>query len=152
MTRRTRGTLIVLAVLGTLLGAEVVLNLLKDPEALVLVENKGPEPIEGLVVAFGSRKAEVAYVAPGETARLLMSGRGTQTLQLSFRQKGNAMGGYQVPGFDPGLMSRDGSKLVLEIHPNQVIRYQDEGEPSTPVGRYASDVGQRVWKSMSTLD
>lgn len=148
MTRKTRGVLIALGVLAGLIAVEVGLRITKGPEACVQVENLGPEPIEGLVVSSGADRAESPPIGPGNRVRLFLGGRGPQTLQLSFRQRGNGMTGYQMPGFDPALMTKDGSMLVIQIKPGTVIRFQDEAEPSTPVGRSLTDFWRRFWAAL----
>jgi len=148
MTRKTRGVLIALGVLAGSIAIEVGLRVTKRPEACVQVENLGPEPIEGLVASSGADRAESPRIEPGGRVRLFLPGRGPQTLQLSFRQRGNGMTGYQMPGFDPALMARDGSMLVLQIKPNTVTRFQDEAEPSTPIGRSLHDLWQRFWAAL----
>ena len=135
MSRQTRGVAIVLAILAALAVTEVVLNWARGPEALVEIENSGDEPIESLVITFGTSRARVSRVEPGATTRVYLNGQGPQALRLSFHQPGNAMAGYQYAGFNPEQMRRDGFKLVLKVQPNEVMRYQDDAEPATPMGR-----------------
>ncbi|MCA1686980.1 MAG: hypothetical protein LC745_13625, partial [Planctomycetia bacterium] len=59
MRRRTRGTVIVLTILGGLAATEVVLNWARGPEAQVKIENLGDEPIDSLVVTHGTSRAAV---------------------------------------------------------------------------------------------
>jgi hypothetical protein len=149
MTRRARGVWIGVAVVGTLLGAELVLEAVKSPEACVEVENQGAEPIEGLVVTCGTDRAVAPKVAPGDKVRLLVAGKGPQTLQLGFRQRGNGLTGYQVPGFDPGQMAADNFKIVLQIRTNEVIRFQDDADPTTPLGRVVRDLWNSIWEALA---
>ena len=149
MTRSKRGGLIVLGVVAGLVAAEVGLNLWKGPEACVQVDNLGAEPIEGLVVSSGSSRAEVPRVAPNGSVRVYLGGTGPRTLSLGFRQRGNSLTNYQLPGFDPALMSQDGTRLILQIQTNAIVRFQDEAEPSTPFGLYARDLWRRFWESLT---
>jgi hypothetical protein len=144
MTGRKRGVLIGVGVLAILTAAEVALEWARSPQACVLVENLGDAPIEDLVLTAGAAREAVAPVGPGATAVVYVAGRAPATLQVRFRQRGNAMTSYELPGFDPPEMSRDGSRLVLKVRPNEVERFQEEGDPTTPMGRYARDVWRRI--------
>lgn len=148
MSRRNRGAVVALAMTAGLIVTEVVLNLLRGPEGMVQIENAGAEPIEGLVLTFGGRRTAVPQVAPGATARVFINGRGTDTLQLSFRQRGNPLNGYQTQGFDPELLQRGGFKLVLRIRPNEVVRYQDDAGAATPLGRAVQNLWQWFLKGL----
>jgi hypothetical protein len=148
MSRRKRGVLAALAVFVALAATEVTFRLLRSPEASVRVENLGAEPIEDLVLTCGDGPVAVGPVASGGSAVARVSGRGPGVLRLSFRQRGNAMRGYELPGFDPAQMRRDGFQLVLRIRPNEVERYQDDAVPATPLGRLA----RNVWQSIDPLE
>jgi hypothetical protein len=141
MTRRTKGKLIVIAILVALVGTEVGLNLWRGSEAMVQVENVGADPIDDLVVTCGDNRVVVGRVSPGESAKVWLRGHGPRMLQLTFSQRGNALGSFQLPGFDPADMNREGFKLVLRIRPNQVEKFQDDAEPATPLGRFV----HKVW-------
>lgn len=150
MTRKAkrRGVVIGVAIVAALVAGEVGLNLWVGSKGCVQVENLGAEPIEGLVVACASSRATAPTVAPGKSVKLYLTGAGASTLQVSFRQNGNGMTGYQLPGFDPALMAADGSRLVLQIRPNEVIRFQDEAGPTTPMGHYVHDLWTKFWDSL----
>lgn len=139
MTKSKRNILIVAAALLGLVGLEVGYNLLKSPEACVEIENLGPEPIEDLVVACGENRVEGLSIGSGATAKVYVSGRGPGMLSLRFHQKGNALSSFDLPGFDPAQMSREGFRLMLRLRPNEVERYQDVAEPTTMLGRWKRD-------------
>src|SRR4051812_27048547 len=80
MGRRTRGAVVVLSVFLGLTMIEVVLNVVRGPEALLLVENLGPEPVESLVVSLGNTRVAVTAIAPGGSARVSLHGHGPETL------------------------------------------------------------------------
>jgi len=145
MSRRERSLWILAAVVALLIGVEVGLNLWRGPEGGVEVENAGAEPIEGLVLTWRGNRSEVGRVAPGASAKVWFSGRGTDTLTLRFRQKGNALGSFEMPGFSPAQLDRDGSRQVLRIRTNEVERYQDDREPSSSAGRFL----QGVWRGIA---
>ncbi|GAC1473945.1 MAG: hypothetical protein NVSMB9_23450 [Isosphaeraceae bacterium] len=146
MTRRKRNTLILLAFLLALVGAEIVLNRVRGPEACVQVENLGSEPMRDLIVLLGSSRARVPLVEPGGTARVFVHGRGAQTLVLKFGQAGNPMTDFEVPGFDPGQMNSEGFKLMLRVRPNEVERFFDDAEPTTPMGHSFQGFRKKLWR------
>jgi hypothetical protein len=146
MTRRTRGILIVLAILALLVGSEVVLNLIRGSQGLVQVKNLGNEPIENLVVGFGDRRFEVARIPAGSSSKVYITGSGTQTLRLTFRQRGNALSNFHLPDFNPEQMSREGFKLVLLFRPNEIERFQDDAEPYTVLGWFIYNTWGRIIK------
>jgi hypothetical protein len=148
MTRRTRSTLIVLTVVAVLAGAEVALNLLKGPEACVQIENPGAEPVNDLVVVCGQSRVKVPTIEPGGTARVFLAGRQVNTLQLNFRQRGNAIGSFQLPGFNPAQMHSGSFKLVLRLRPNEVERFQDDAEPTTSLGKFLRDLWNNTLESL----
>ena len=99
------------------------------------------DEVSGAVpIREGEYGARVAAIEPGGSARIALHGHGPETLRLSFRQADNAMTGFQVQGFDPAQMRRDGFKLVLRIRPNEVERAQDDAEPTTPIGKALRDL------------
>jgi hypothetical protein len=144
MTRRKRGILILLATVVLLAGTEVVLNLVRGSQALVQVENQGIDPIENLVLVCGDSRATAYRVEPGETARLYITGRDAQTLQLTFQQRGNPLTNYQLPGFNANLMNREGFKLRILIRPKEIERFQDDAEPATPLGWLVQKAWNRI--------
>jgi hypothetical protein len=135
-------------VLVALIGGEIILQTTKDYEACIEVRNKGNEPIEDLVASLGTHRIAAPKLAPGASTIFFLGGKGALSLQIDFRQRGNAMTSYQVPGVDPAMMTGEGSKLVIEIETNQVVKYQDESAPSTPVGRYARSLWKRTWAAL----
>jgi hypothetical protein len=144
MTRRKRGCLIFGAVVGALATAEVGLNRLRGPEGCVEVQNAGSTPIEDLVVTYGANRAKVQRIAPGGSEKVYLAGRGVHTLVLRYKQKGNALNTYELPGFDAGMLSREGQRQVLRMQTNAVERYLDDAEPTTP----GTTVLQNWWNSL----
>jgi len=133
MSRRTRN-LTLGAVVLLLVAVEVGYQRSRGRRACVVVTNLCPEPIEGLQVACGSDSSRVGHLGPGESARVYLVGGGNQTITLTYRQKGNSLQGFQVSGFDLAEMSRERSRLVLNIRVNEFERFQEDDEPSTLTG------------------
>lgn len=143
MSPRARMVLIVLIVL--IVGIEVAVRLSRTSRSSVEIANVAEVPIENLVVSFAGSQVGVGNVAAGDTTHVWLSGIEKGTLSISFTQAGNPMSGFQVPDFDPGNMRRDGLKLVLHIKPNEVMKFLDDEETSTPLGRLRDRI--RDWVS-----
>ena len=144
MTRRKRGGLVFAAVVAVLAAAEVGLNRLRGPEGCVEVQNAGSTPIEDLVVTYGASRSKVQRIAPGGSEKVYMAGQGVHTLVLRYKQKGNALNTFELPGFDAGRLSREGQRQVLRMQTNAVERYLDDAEPTTPAG----SVLRNWWNSL----
>ncbi len=54
------------------------------------------------------------------------------------------MSGFLVPEFDPRSMRRDGLRLVLQINPNEVVKFMDDEVTSTPLGRLRDRISDWV--------
>jgi len=145
MSRRDRNLWIVAAIVTALVGVEVGLNLWRGPEGCVEVENAGVEPIDDLVLTWRGGRSEVGRVAPGASALVRFSGRGIGPLTVQFRQKGNALGSFELPEFSPAQLSRDGLRQVLRVRTNEVERNLDDSEPSSSAGRFL----QGVWRGIA---
>jgi hypothetical protein len=124
-----------MSVIVLILGIEVAVRLSRNSRAGVEIVNLGEAAIENLVVSFGGSQLGVGHVAPGDTTRVWLSGTEKGPLSMSFTQAGNPMSGFLVPEFDPRSMRRDGLRLVLQIKPNEVLRFMDDEVSSTPLGR-----------------
>ena len=145
LSKKQRGVFILLAVMALVIGSEIALELYYRGEALVQVENLGSEPVEGLTLINGAERVAFGKVQPGAKAKIYLGGNGTNILRLEFRQRGNALTNYELPGFDAGEMYRDGFKLCVRLRSNEVERFQEESEPATPLGRFA----QALWKGIT---
>ncbi len=143
LTKRHRGALIVAVIVALVIGSEVALELYYRGEALVVVENLGAEPVEGLTLINGTERVEFGKISAGGQAKIYLAGKGENTLRLEFRQRGNALTNYQLPGFAASQMYREGYKLRVRLRSNEVERFQEESEPATPLGRVAHSFWKR---------
>src|SRR5262249_43214744 len=124
---------IVLGSLAVLLlvGAEVALRQWEAPKSCVQIINQGEGAIDDLVVTYADTKVPVGRIALGQAAHVWLTAGPKGLLRLDFRQKGNALGGFQVPEFDPVQNRRDGFKLVLTVKTNEIQRFvEDDGSQS----------------------
>jgi hypothetical protein len=129
MSRRTRNLSIVIAVL-VLAVVELAYQYQRPRVACVLVNNQSSEPIEGLTITCDTSSARAPRILAGESVKLYLAGGGNQVLVLKYSHKGSALQGFQVAGFDLAAMSRERSRLVINIRSNEFERYQEEDEPS----------------------
>jgi hypothetical protein len=135
MTKTKRGVLIGIGVVAFLISLELGLNIWRGTQACVEVTNQGAEPIDDLVLTFGSNRVRTGRLDPGASVALYISGVGPGTLGMTFRQQGNPLGSFQIPSFEPSKLKLDNYKLLLNIRPNEIERSQDDADPATPLGR-----------------
>lgn len=148
MRRRGREILVVVAVLSLVGAAELSFKWASAPRATVEIVNEGSTPIEDLIMTCGDSRTAVPTISPGATARVFLTSAGTHTLKIRFRQQGNALGVYEMPGFDVGLLVSGRFKQVLRVKTNEVERFQDDDDATTPAG----SVARGVLKSMGQDD
>lgn len=149
MSRRAHIVLISVIVLA--LGIELVVWLLQGSRTSVEIANLGATAIEELVVTYGGSKVAVGHLGPGDTTRVTLSGSEKGSLSLSFTQSGNPMSGFLLPDFDPRSMRRDGLRLVLQIKPNEVVKFMDDETTSSPLGRLRERIGDYVSLELAPL-
>lgn len=139
--RRYRWSL--LGIVVALVGVELALNWWIEPSGSVEVINEGADPIESLVAVHGEGRETWSRLEPGASARFYFKGSESRPLTLTFRQKGNVLGSYEVPGFNPEYLRRDASKVVIRIRPGEVERYLEEDAPTTPL----ASLRYHAWRS-----
>ena len=149
MSRRAWIILISLAAL--LLGIEVVVRFSGSSRASVQIVNDGDAVLENLIVSFPGSRVAVGSLTGGDSAQVWLSGHEKGTLALSFTQAGNPMSGFQIPDFDPREIHRDGFRLVLHIRQNEVTKYMDDEESSTPMSRLGDKISDWVASELDPL-
>lgn len=150
MARKQRVRMLVLLVLAVLIVAEAAYELLRTPGALVQIENAGTESVEDLVVTCGDSRAEVALIKPGGKAKVWVGDQRENTLRFAFRQRDSALTNYELPGFDAADLNRQNFKVVLRLSPNQIERFQDDGEPATALGRWLHGLWNQFLNAMKS--
>jgi hypothetical protein len=124
MSRHRWIILVSLAVL--LLGAEVGVRRWVVPKSCVQITNQGEGAIEDLIVSYAGSQVAVGRLPTGQSTQVWLSAGPKGPLRLDFKQKGNAIRGFEVPEFDPAQNRRDGFKLVLVVRSNEVERFMDD--------------------------
>ena len=67
-------------------------------------------------------------------------------LRLDFRQKSNALQGFQIPEFDPSQNLQDSFKLVLVVKTNEIQRFVEDDE----FRKKTESLGERVKQWLSS--
>src|SRR6266702_1570784 len=99
MSKRWRYILIGVGV--AFVAIEVVLNLVRSPQAYIEVTNKGTAPMEKVIARCDGRVLKLSDVAPGGTIGFYMGATKSTVLSLDFTQKGSLLKGIEVDEFDP---------------------------------------------------
>jgi hypothetical protein len=148
MTKTKRGVLIGLGLVGLVIATEVGLNVWRGSQACIEVTNQGAEPIDDLVIALGSSRVVGGRLESGATIALYVSGNEPGTLLMTFRQRGNSLGSFQIREFDPARLKADHFKVMLNVRPNEIERAQEEADPATPLGRLWKGLLDRVDRAL----
>jgi hypothetical protein len=132
-------------ILGALLllltiGAEFVVRPWNSSRGCVQVLNQGDSAMDELSLTYGETKVTVGTLKAGQSTKVWFTGAGKAALDLSFKQPGNAINGFQVQQFDPADYAGNESKLVLVVKNNRVERFTDEEEATTPIQRLKATV------------
>ena len=149
MSRKAWLIAIGLAIL--LLGIEIGVRSLQSAKSSVQISNLGDTLLENLVVSFAGSQVGVGNLAPGESAQVWLSGTKKGTLGLAFTQKGNPMSGFQIADYDPPILRRDGLRMVLQIRPNEVTKFQDDESSTSLLGGLSNRIRDWVWGELSPL-
>jgi hypothetical protein len=147
----TRARIILISVVILALVVEIAVRFSGGSKTCVQIANKGDTPIESLVVSFPGSEIAVGSVPAGESAHVWLSGRRKGTLTLAFKQAGNPASGFMVDDYDPPIMRRDGLKLVLNVKPNEVEKFMEDDESSTPLGRLGNRFNEWISGELGPL-
>jgi hypothetical protein len=124
-----RRWLIVLAIFAALLvAAEVAVRRWESPKACVQITNDGDGIMEDVVVVYADSRMPLGPIAKSQSAHVRLTAGPMGPLRLEYRQKGNAIQGFQLADFDPVRLVQDGNKQVLVVGTNQIQRYVEDDE------------------------
>jgi hypothetical protein len=124
-----RRWIIALAIFAALLvAAEVAVRRWESPKACVQITNEGDGVMEDVAVVYDESRIPLGRIVKGQTVQVRLTAGPMGTLLLEYRQKGNAIQGFQIPDFDPGRLVQDAHRQVLVVGTNQVQRYVDDDE------------------------
>jgi hypothetical protein len=137
---RRRRILALTVLIALLVAAEVVVRRWERPKACLQIINEADGVIEDLVVSYADTRLPVGRLLKGHSAHVWLTARPMGPLRLDYRQKGNAIQGFQIADFDPARLVEDSYKQVLTIGPNQINRYVDEDET-----RKKESWGRAIW-------
>jgi hypothetical protein len=137
---RRRWIIALTVLIGLLVAAEVVVRRWERPKACVQIVNEGDGVIEDLVVFYADTRLPAGRVLKGHSAQVWLTAGPMGSLRLEYRQKGNAIQGFQIADFDPAQLVADSYKQVLIIGTNQINRSVDEDET-----RKKESWGRVIW-------
>ncbi len=137
-----RRWIIALAVLVALLVAiEVAVRRWERPKACLQIINDGDGVIEDLVVFYDDNRMPVGQILKGQSAHLWLTAGPPGPLRLEYRQKGNAIQGFQIADYDPAQNIKDAFKQVLVVGTNQLQRYAEDDDT-----RKEESLGEKVMR------
>jgi hypothetical protein len=149
MSRRAR--IVLISVVCLVLGIELVARFSAPSTGGVQIVNGADSVIENLVVSFAGSKIALGSLAPGDATVVRLSGKENGTLDLAYTQKGNPVAGFQVADYDPRALRRDGLRLVIQIRPNEVMKYMDDDEDGTPLGKLRGRVSDWFYGELDPM-
>jgi len=127
MSRR-RSIILATLVAILLVGVEVTVRFWEYPRACVQIVNQGDGTMEDLTASYGETKFTIGRLPVGQSAKVWFTAGPQGPLKLEYRQRGNSLGGFQVPDFDPIRNMKDNFMLVLVVKSNEVQRFMDDTE------------------------
>jgi hypothetical protein len=124
-----RRWILVLSLLAFLLiGAEVTLRRWQSPKACIQIINDGDGVMEDLVLDYADTKIPVGRLGMKLSTHVWVTAGPKGPLRLDFRQKGNALKGFQIPEYDPQQNLQDFFKMVLVVKSNEIQRFVEDDE------------------------
>jgi hypothetical protein len=138
---RRRWIIALTVLIALLVAAEVAVRRWERPKACVQIVNEGDGVIEDLVVFYADTRLPAGRIPKGHSVHVWLTTGPIGPLRLEYRQKGNAIQGFQIADFDPAQLVEDSYKQVLIIGTNQINRSVDEDETrkKDPWGRVIWD-------------
>jgi hypothetical protein len=111
-----------------LVGVELALRRLQSPKACVQVINDGDGTMEDVIIEYNGTTVPVGRLPMGTSTHIWLTAGPKGLLRIDFRQKGNALKGFQVSDFDPMQNLQDAFKLVLVVKTNEIQKYVEDDE------------------------
>jgi hypothetical protein len=111
-----------------LVGAEVAFRRWVSPKSCVQIINQADGVMEDLVVSYRDTRLALGRLGVGQSINVWLTAGPRGPLSLEFRQKGNALRGFQIPEFDPLRDRQDAFKLVLVVKTNEVQRFMEDDD------------------------
>jgi hypothetical protein len=125
---RGRWIIAVTVLIALLVAVEFAVRRWERPKACVQIVNEGDGVMEDLVVSYGDTRLPLGRVLKGHSVLVWLTAGPMGPLRLDYRQKSNAIQGFQIPDFDPAQLIEDGNKQVLVVGSNLIQRSVDDDE------------------------
>ena len=84
--------------------------------------------MDDVVIQYNGTTVPVGQLPMDTSTHIWVTAGPKGLLRIDFRQKGNALRGFQVVDFDPMQNLRDSFKLVLLIKTNEIQRFVEDDE------------------------
>lgn len=123
--RRKRWLSVVLIVLGLML-LEVGVRFMKRPRVGIVLTNEAGATARNIVARYGAIKLPVGELAPGGSTVVRLENGPEEDVTLAFEQEGNPTPGIVVDGPELETARRDGTRMVLILRPNEIVRHMEE--------------------------
>jgi hypothetical protein len=133
-----RRTLLI-ALVGGLAAAELVLRFSVRSKVLVEVVNNGTAPIENLRVVCAGDETGIPRIDPGQRGSAYVSGVKKAPLTLRFKQTKSVLSMINLDEFDAPTLVANGEKVVIEMADDG---YRPANEPT---GESEGNLAQRAW-------
>jgi len=138
---RRRWIIALTVLIALLVAVEVAVRRWERPKACVQIVNGGDGVMEDLVVFYADTRLPAGSVLKGHSVHLWLTAGPVGPLRLEYRQKGNAIQGFQIADFDPAQLIEDGNKQVLLVGSNLIQRSVDEDQTRKDKESW----GQAIW-------
>ncbi len=125
---RRRWIIALTVIAGLLVAVEVGVRRWTRPRACVQIVNETSETVRDLVVTYEDSRIAVVELPAGQSARLWLSAGRTGPLKVEYRQKNNALQGFEIADYDPAACIKDAFKQVVVIQTNQFQRFLEDDE------------------------
>lgn len=125
---RRRWIIALTVIAGLLAAVEVGVRRWTRPRACVKVVNETSETVRDLVVTYDDSRIAVGDLPAGQSTHLWLSAGRPGPLKVEYRQKNNALQGFEIADYDPAACIKDAFKQVVVIQTNQYQRYIEDDE------------------------
>lgn len=126
MSPRRKRWLAVVLIVPALIAVEVCVRFMRRPRVGIVLTNEAGATALNILAIYGTVKAPVGELAPGGSTVVRLENGPEEDVTLIFEQAGNPSPGIVVSGPELEQARRDGTRMVLTIKPNEIIRYMEE--------------------------
>jgi len=126
MSPRQKRWLAILLIVPALIALEVGVRLIRRPRVGIVLMNEAGSTATNVLASYGLVKMPIGDVSPGGATIVRLENGPDEDVTLGFEQLGNPTPGIVVGGAELEQARRDGTRMVLVVKPNEVVRYMEE--------------------------